>query len=70
MIAKTELTDNQMNEVYNVACELLTEADETFLNPENEETKGNILSELVTDYVFENDYSNEEEIELCNQVGI
>ena len=69
-VVKAKFTKERLDEIYSLASDILTEADEMFLNPENKETIGNILSELVADYVFENDYSNEEEMELCNQVGI
>ena len=69
-VKSTELTEERLNEIYSLACDILTEADEILLSQENKETISDILSQLVDDYVFENDYSNEEEMELCNQVGI
>ncbi len=69
-VVKAKFTEERLNEIYELASNILAEADEILLSQENKETISDILSKLVEDYVFENDYSNEEEMELCNQVGI
>lgn len=70
MITKTELTDEQMNEVYDAASELMCNVDEQVKESKGNGTYSILITKAVEDYVFENDYNQEQERELAIQVGL
>ena len=69
MITKTELTDDQINEVCDAACELLEEADE-LVAKDSELDLTNQRVELAENHAFQNDWSQEQEDELYRHMGI
>jgi hypothetical protein len=69
-VVKAELTEERVNEIHDVACELMSNVDESEWRLKSNEKYRVLITKAVEDYVFENDYSYEEEMELCNQVGI
>ena len=64
------ITKDQINEIHNVACELISNVDEQGWKLKGNESYINKITKAVEDYAFENDYSQEQERELAIQVGL
>ena len=65
---KTVLEKQQ--EIESIAWEVVEQASEQVLESNGIESYDEVITKIVEDYTFENDFSQEEERELCNQVGL
>jgi hypothetical protein len=65
---KTVLEKQQ--EIESVAWEVVEQASEQVLESNGIESYDEVITKIVEDYAFENNFSQEEERELCIQLGL
>ena len=64
------ITKDQINEIHNVACELISNVDEQVKESKGNGTYNTLIADAVENYAFQNDYNQEQERELAIQVGL